>query len=204
MKRMIQSMIMLLIVMTLSGCATTGAAEEGDGISVGKDGTITGTLVGVLDQSYYNSEELKTMITDEIADVNKSQGEGSVELSDFNCDSAGNVKVKIKYADSEAYEAFNGCTFFSGASVVAHETYGLQGNFLSVSDGKLTTEEAMVSEDSKIVVLSENVNVSVPGKIVAITDNVEITGKKTATVNIQNAEEDGEEKEEELAYIVYK
>lgn len=203
MKKIIQSMIVLLVVMTMSGCAANGAAEEGDGISVGKDGTITGTLVGVLDQGYYDSEELKSMITEEIADVNQSQGEGSVELSDFNCDSSGNVKVKIKYANSEAYQAFNGCTFFSGDSVVAHETYGLQGNFLSVSDGKLTTEDAMVSEDSKIVVLSENVNISVPGKIVAITDNVEITGKKTATVNIQTEEEDGEE-EEELAYVVYK
>lgn len=203
MKKIKQLIIMLLVVVTMTGCATMGTTEEGNGISVAKDGTIVGTLMNILDQSYYDPEELKSMIISEISNVNAECGESAVELSDFKCDEAGNVKVKIKYVNSEAYEAFNGCTFFSGASVVAHEVYGLEGNFVSVSDGVLTTDEAMVSDDSKIVVLSENLNVSVPGKIVAITDNVEITGKKTATVNIQPKDGEGES-EEELAYIVYK
>lgn len=200
MKKLGQLIMMLLVVMTMTGCATNSAMEEGNSISVAKNGTITGTLINVLDQSYYDPEELKSMIISEITEVNKEYGENAVELSDFQCDAAGNVKVKIKYENSLAYEAFNGGTFFSGASVVAHEVYGLEGNFLSVSDGKLTTDEAMVADDSNIVVLSENVNVFVPGKIVAITDNVEITGKKSATVNIQPGEKDTEE----LAYIVYK
>lgn len=200
MKKVSQLIMMLLVVMSMSGCAMNSAMEEGNSISIAKNGTIVGTLTNVLDQSYYDPEELKSMIISEITEVNKEYGETAVELSDFQCDSERNVKVKIKYENSQAYEAFNGGTFFSGASVVAHEVYGLDGNFLSVSDGKLTTEEAMVAEDSNIVVLSENVNVSVPGKIVAITDNVEITGKKTAAVNIQP----GEKETEELAYIVYK
>lgn len=201
MKKINQLIIILLAVMTMTGCAMNGAMEEGNSISVAKNGTIIGTLMNVLDQSYYDPEELKSMIISEIADVNQEYGESAVELNDFKCDDSGNVKVKIKYANSEAYEAFNGCTFFSGASVVAHQVYGLEGNFLSVNEGKLTTEEAVVADDSKIVVLTENLNVVVPGKIVAITDNVEITGKKTATVKIPTEEN---ESEEELAYIVYK
>lgn len=200
MKKIVKIMILLTAVLTITGCSGTEAAEQGDGISIGKDGKITGTLVSVLDQSYYNSEELKAMIETEIADTNAQQGADAVVLDSYNCDSSGNVKVKLVYADSEAYEAFNGTPFFSGTSVKANELYGLQGDFLSVQDGKITTEDAMVADDSKIVIVTQNVNVSVPGKIVAITDNVEVTGKKSASVNIQNENAS----EEELAYIVYK
>lgn len=200
MKKITKIIILLMAVLTIAGCSGIEMAEQGDGITIGKDGTIIGTIVGVLDQSYYDSQELKAMIESEIADTNAEQGVDAVALSSFDCDSSGNVKAKLVYADSDAYEAFNGTTFYSGTSVAANEKYGLKGNFLSVQDGKITTEDAVVSDDSKIVVVTENLNVSVPGKIVAITDNVEITGKKSASVNIQK--EEGSE--EELAYIVYK
>lgn len=199
MKKLSQLIIILVAAVMMVGCAGTSVAEQGNSVQIEKDGTITGSLVDVLDQSYYDVEELKSMIVDEIAEANNAQGSTVVELSDYKCDDAGNVKVKIKYVNTDAYIAFNGKTFFSGDAVTAKDTYGLNGNFLNVQDGKLTTDEAVVSEDAKVVVLSENLNVYVPGKIVAITDNVEITGKKSASVKL--ADEDGEE---ELAYIVYK
>lgn len=197
MKKVSQIMFVLMAAFLLAGCAMEKeVAEQGNSVQIAKDGSIVGTLVNVLDQSYYNADELKTMIESEISQVNTSQGDNAVALEKYDCDSAGNVKVKIKYADSAAYTAFNGGTFFSGAAVTAKDTYGLKGNFLDVKDGKLTTEDAVVSEDAKVVILSENINVSVPGKIVAITDNVEITGKKSASVGLKD--------EEDLAYIVYK
>lgn len=197
MKKISQIILVLLAAVMLAGCAGgNGVAEQGDSVQIAKDGSITGTLVDVLDQSYYNSEELKTMIETEIAEANTTLGTEAVTLDDYECDSAGNVKVKVKYADSNAYTAFNGGTFYSGDAVTAKDTYGLKGNFLDVKDGKITTDDAVVSEDTKVVVLSENVNVIVPGKIVAITDNVEIIGKKSASVSLKS--------EEELAYIVYK
>lgn len=197
MKKISQIMLVLISAVMLAGC--TGGnevAEQGDSVQIAKDGSITGTLVDVLDQSYYDSDELKTMIETEIADANTALGTQAVTLDDYECDSAGNVKVKVKYVDSNAYVAFNGGTFYSGDAVTAKDTYGLNGNFLDVDNGKITTNEAVVSEDASIVVLSENLNVIVPGKIVAITDNVEIAGKKSASVKLQS--------EEELAYIVYK
>lgn len=199
MKKLSQLIVMIMVTGMMVGCAGTSVAEQGNSVQIGKDGSITGTLVDILDQSYYDSEELKSMIVEEIAKANNTQGSTAVELSDYECDTSGNVKVKIKYTNGDAYEAFNGGTFFSGDAVAAKDTYGLNGNFLDVQDGKLTTEDAVVSEDAKVVILSENLNVYVPGKIVAITDNVEITGKKSASVKLTN-----EEGEEELAYIVYK
>lgn len=201
MKKIARMTILLMVVLTMAGCSKEGMAEQADGIAIGKDGKITGTLVDVLDQSYYDSEELKHMIETEIADTNSKQGVDAVTLDSYDCDTSGKVKVKLVFADNEAYQAFNNTTFFSGTSVEANELYGLKGNFLNVQDGKITTEDAVVSEDSKVVVVSENVNVTVPGKIVAITDNVELTGKKTASANV---EKEDESSEEELAYIVYK
>lgn len=197
MKRMMQVILVLMAAVMLVGCAgESKVAEQGDSVQVAKNGSISATLVNVLDQSYYEAEELKAMIETEISEVNTTQGQGAVALEDYKCDSAGNVKVKITYADSDAYMAFNGKTFFSGDAVKAKELYGLKGNFVDVTDGKITTEDAVISEDAKIVVLSENINVVVPGKIVAITDNVEITGKKSASVSLKS--------EEDLAYIAYK
>ena len=199
MKKLSQLIVILMAAIMMVGCSGASVVEQGNSVQIGKDGSIIGTLVDILDQSYYDAEELKSMIVEEIAEVNTTGGSNNVELSDYECDNAGNVKVKIKYTNSEAYMAFNGSTFFNGDAVTAKDTYGLNGNFLDVQNGKITTEEAVVSEDAKVVVLSENVNVFVPGKIVAITDNVEITGKKSASVKLTN-----KEGEEELAYIVYK
>ena len=197
MKKISQIILVLMAAVMLAGCAGGNeVAEQGDSIQIAKDGSITGILTDVLDQSYYDSDELKTMIETEIAEANITLGIQAVTLEDYECDSAGNVKVKVKYADSNAYTAFNGGTFYCGDAVTARDTYGLKGNFLDVKDGKVTTDDAVVSEDTKVVVLSENINVSVPGKIVAITDNVEITGKKSASVGLKS--------EEDLAYIVYK
>lgn len=204
MKKIARMAILLMVVLTMAGCSKAEMAEQADGIVIGKDGKITGTLVNVLDQSYYDSEELKNMIETEIADTNAKQGADAVTLESYNCDNSGKVKVKLVYADNDAYQAFNNTTFFSGTSVTANELYGLKGNFLNVQDGKVTTEDAVVTEDSKVVVVSENVNVTVPGKIIAVTDNVEITGKKTASVNVEKEDESEDESEEELAYIVYR
>lgn len=197
MKKTTQIVLVLMATVMLAGCAGENElAEQGNSVQIAKDGSISSTLVNVLDQSYYDAEELKNMIETEISEVNITQGEDAVVLDDYKSDSAGNVKAKIKYADSEAYTAFNGETFYSGDAVSAKETYGLSGKFLDVTDGKITTEDAVISEDAKIVILSENINVVVPGKIVAITDNVEITGKKSASVSLKS--------EEDLAYIAYK
>ncbi len=197
MKKISQMILVLMAATMLAGCTgESEVAEQGNSVQVSKDGSIIGVLVSVLDQSYYNSEELKSMIETEISETNTAIGTTKVELEDYQCDSAGNVKVKIKYADSDAYLAFNGGSFYCGDAVTAKEAYGLYGVFLDVKDGKITTEDAVVSEDAKVVVLSENMNVIVPGKIVAITDNVEMIGKKSASVNLKN--------EEDLAYIVYK
>lgn len=197
MKKISQIILVLMTAVMLVGCTGENeVAEQGNSVQIAKDGSITGTLVNVLDQSYYDPEELKTMIETEISETNTTLGADAVALNDYQCDSAGNVKVKVKYVDSDSYTAFNGTTFYSGDAVTAKDTYGLNGTFLDVKDGKITTDDAVVSEDTKVVVLSENVNVIVPGNIVAITDNVEIIGKKSASVSLKS--------EDELAYIVYK
>lgn len=197
MKKISQIILVLMAAAMLSGCTgESEVAEQGNSIQVAKDGSVVGTLVNVLDQSYYDSEELKSMIETEISETNTTLGTTAVTLEDYQCDAAGNVKVKVKYTDSAAYAAFNGGTFYCGNAVTAKDTYGLNGTFLDVKDGKITTDDAVVSEDAKVVVLSENINVTVPGKIVAITDNVEMIGKKSASVSLKS--------EEDLAYIVYK
>ena len=70
MKKISQIIFVLLAAVMLAGCAGgNGVAEQGDSVQIAKDGSVTGTLVDVLDQSYYNSEELKTMIETEIAEA---------------------------------------------------------------------------------------------------------------------------------------
>lgn len=198
MKKITMFVLLLTSMLLMTGCGATIEVEGG--VTISKDGTILGAVSSVLDKDYYDKDELKNMIDQEVAAVNGKLGEKAIEVKTYDVASDGLVTLKLKYKDSQAYKEFNGTEFFSGDSMTANETYGLVGKFVAVSNGSITTEEAVVPESSKIVVASEDMNISVPGEIVAVTDNVEVTGKQTAAVKLKNTE-DGTQ---ELAYVVYK
>ncbi len=198
MKKICKMVLLLTMALFVTGCGASIEVEGG--VTISKDGSILGAVSSVLDKDYYDKNELKAMIDEEVAAVNSKLGDKSVEVKTYDVAQDGLVTLKLKYKDSQAYKEFNGTEFYSGDSVTANETYGLNGNFVAVSKGVVTTEDAVVPETSKVVVISENMNVSVPGEIVAVTDNVEVTGKQTAAVKLKSSDSTTEE----LAYIVYK
>ena len=198
MRKICRLVLLLTLALSVTGCGASIEVEGG--VTIAKDGSIIGAVSSVLDKDYYDKDELKSMIDDEVAAVNSKLGDKSVEVKTYEVAQDGLVTLKLKYKDSQAYKEFNGTEFYSGDSMTANDTYGLNGNFVAVSNGVIATEDAVVPESSKVVVVSENMNVSVPSDIVAVTDNVEVTGKQTAAVKLKGA--DGTTGE--LAYIVYK
>lgn len=200
MKRKIKRILLVSMVfaaMLLSGCSDTGNIEQNT-IVVKKDGTILGAIIEDFSDSKYVSEELKTMLEEEIAAYNAKAGEGKVALETYEVTEDKKVKVYLEYASFEDYAGFNEETFFVGTVSEAYEAGYEFVDMENVTEEGNPIGKADVLEKGsmKMVIFEEPVHVRVNGKITYVSSGVAAEGKKEAVVN----EEEGMT---ETFYLMY-
>lgn len=190
-----KSKMLILAIMSsmlLMACGNIKPAQVNT-VSVDKKGSVTGTIVEDFSQEYYNADELKQMIDDEIVAFNQKAGADHVVVSNYDV-AQGKASLVLKYVSYEDYAKFNEETFFVGT---VSDAYDAGYTFVDVTsfDGQETLPKDKVLErgTSQLMICEAPQDYVVPGKITYVSGNVTINDKKTVTVA-----EDGE-----LAYILY-
>lgn len=193
MKKCIRMWFLALGILLLAGC---GSAVPGDDtISIDKKGRVTCTVVEDFDKDFYDADELKAMIDEDIADYNVNFGQDHLKLKKYEVKN-GIAVLQTQFDEAKYYADYSGYTLFSGTVAEARaQGFDLSGECMG-TDGSLTDPDSLEGTDKlKVLVLEEAVDVEVPGSIVCVSrrGNVIITDKKKASVQ-----------EAEQAFIIYK
>lgn len=205
MKKIISiSLVCLCIAGLMTGCGKSLEADR-DTVYIQKKGTVISAAIAELDKDYYEEEELKSYIEENVENYQKDHDKDSVKIDKFSVED-GKAELYIKYAGCEDYQEFNDVTLFSGTIPQAlAEGYDFDADFTAVKDGKAdgSTDKSKITDlDAKVIVLSEKVDVKVDGTITYVSSQyTSIKAKDTVSIQLPEEAEDGEESA--LVYVVY-
>ncbi len=193
-----------ILFILLTGCT---AAADNSTVTIDKKGKVTSEIVENFDESYYDTEKLKSAVEKAIAAYNKKQGDDKVSMGQLKFDKKQQeVRLKMEYASCSDYEAFNAVTLFDGTMAQAGETYDFAGVFLDTG-GNETDIAAIRAQypDARVTVSNEPVDVMTRGKILCVSENVKILGEKKARI-LAGENQDNENAQTSIAgyaYIIY-
>ena len=192
MKKFTSVWLLACSIFLLAGC---GSVPEDDTISVDKKGRITYTVVEEFEKDYYDAEELKEVIDEDIAAYNINFAQDHLTLKKFEVKD-GIAVLQTCFDEARYYADYSGMTLFAGTVAEAlEEGYNLLGECMGTDGGLTDLGSIEEVEKMNVLVLEEAVKVEVPGSIVCASraGNVQINGKKEATVL-----------QAEKAFIIYK
>lgn len=197
MKKLI-SLCLLALCLFLTGCSEE--IPEENTIAIDKKGVVTYTVVEEFGKDFYDLQELRGDIEEEIENYNRNFGSDPLTLKTLEADQ-GTIVMQLRFAGAEDYEKYyadySGAVLFAGTIEEAREAgYNLDGEFLG-ADGSLTDITQLSNpEKLKVLITNEAISIQVPGEIQCVSPSgcVTILEKKKALVK----------EEAKQACIIYK
>lgn len=200
-----------LLCFTAAGCfvknADTDAVLEAllekerageQSIYIGGDDTFTDVITESFQEEYYSLEELKTMITEEIAAYNEQnpQEKGSaMELVSLKLTEETREAILVmKYSSWEKLVSYSAEEAFADVqitSAVMTEADALTGSFVSPESEPVTAEnvleKAAQKKYHKITAEGTDMTIYLERPIICVSDNVTIIDEYTVTVTSEES-----------------
>ena len=177
----------LIILASLITCLMTGCLGGNDDLndttlSISSKGEITHHIVESFDKSYYNEDELRTGINEQIEEYCNEKGDDSlIKLKDLKI-LDGVATADLIFKDYSDYAAFNEVDLFYGTieEAIAAD-YPTDVTLKSVDDDETIGKyEFEALANNKIIVTGESLIIKTPGKIAYTTANIDVIDKNTA------------------------
>lgn len=188
---------MIILVISLTGCSKEAnliTVEKGtdkvvvnkdvqkNTIVVKEDGRLQVAIVGDFDKEYYDFEELKSFINEEINNYNSKNGQESIvfEVAEMR----GNKVIVVQtYSDIEHYLSYNNIEGSLMSVTSAREDIESLPEVFCNSKGKdISRDEALKKDKYMIMNIKENTDVVVDGKIMYY-HNAEFINSSTLEAN---------------------
>ena len=175
-------LLAILLAITVAGCGKSDEAYDETTVIIDKKGGITHRIVENFDKSYYDEDELRQDIDDELAEYCKDKDEKAARLNSLKIED-GIATAEISFAGCGDYAAFNDVDFFYGTINEAMEKQyptdvTLKGE--GDEDEPIGKYEFEAMGESMMVVVSEPVVVKLPKKIAYTTANIDVLDDDTA------------------------
>lgn len=185
MKKLV-SLGLLAFCLFLAGCSEE--IPEDNTIAVNKKGVITYTVVEDFGKDFYDTEELRGDIEEEIGNFNQNFGSDPLTLKTLEADQ-GQIVMQLEFSEAQYYERYyadySGAILFVGTMKEAEDAgYDLNGEFMG-ADGSLTDiSQLSTPEKLNVLITNEALSIQVPGEIQCVSPpgSVAILGKQEAVV----------------------
>ena len=187
--------VLLLAPFILGGCGKSIDVTKSDttAIYIGKDGNVISTIVEDFSASYYDLDEMKTMIEEEVSEYNSSKGQDLITFQDAVKEDTF-VRVTMTYKNTASYAEFNNITLFCGSyEDMKAKGYSLPSTLVNSSGDKI--DVSSILEDQIVVVMDEKIGFYCYDKIAYAPKESVWNGNKN--VDLSAVEDD-------LCYIVLK
>ncbi len=189
----------LCLVMLLSGCGQAKVPKDliVPAISVAGDGRVTAYIVESFEKDYYDLEELRAMVEEEIGKFNESrsnaEGKDAVSMVSLTEYSSSDIAViqgtemlsrvesdkvvlTLEFKDIVSYRDYTGMDLFYGTVAKAQEDgYDLDVEMTSVKDGTVIGKMGIYELGSRhILIVEDQVRVYGPRKVQYITSGAAV------------------------------
>ena len=167
-KRWIYGIAALMTAVLLAGCDTKDDRDmpENSGIYVRKDGSVISADMEAFAEPYYDKEELRHFIEQELAAYPGNQGgEAVVRIQDLEAEGT-QMRLRLAYATCEDYLAFNEA-----------------GNVLLETLSQRKQEDRYYLEVTVSAQQKDPIWITVQGTIQSVSNYAEIVGESTAVVS---------------------
>ena len=162
-----------LAVLTLTGCGKVNNQPHPDNLSsiiISETGEVRYDMGGVLDQSYYNIDELVSMARQELSEFNSQVGGTPASLGEYLYDPAsGQVFLPYTFSGAGYCEKLTGTKVFYGtvtqASLAGFDISGSM--FTSVKGGSIVSGSEIYKNNSDRMVIVTNLRGAVMGPYAA-------------------------------------
>ncbi|MDE6621064.1 MAG: hypothetical protein K2K74_11380 [Lachnospiraceae bacterium] len=175
-----------------SNAVTDEVAATLSSLSIEKDGSISSTIIENFIESYYNEDDLKSMIESAIDEYKADNVTAQIELKNFKVKD-GVTNITIEYGDYQTYAGFDREDFFAGTIRDANMAgYDLDVTLKSVADNTTVSKpELLGMGDSHIVFFEyteepevlEQLRINCYDEILYVNDEVTVVGKKSADIS---------------------
>lgn len=170
-------LVLCIGIFCLNGCSNY--ETDTNTVYFLKDGKIVSNTVESFDESAYDTEELKTYITEMIDTYNETHGT-SVKQKSLKIEE-GMADLVMEYESAKEFSAFEDTELFMGTIADALQSgYTFEGDFADVTDGKqvLCTSDEFLNQEYQVIIIKADVTVSLEeGEICYVTS------KNTKSVN---------------------
>ena len=190
----------LVCALMLGGCGMLGEKPlepTETALQMKKDGTVTETVIDQLDQNYYSSQELESMINSSVSEYNQSKGGDVITIDSLSIEN-NQVNLTMTYASAQDYAEYNNVRFYNGSMLGAEmDGYLFYNQFRQVEKGTVTAddlsnEEALRHKEYQVLVTDTSHAVRVPGDVVYVSVNGTPTGPRdVAPVKDASAQTEG-------------
>ncbi len=151
-----------------------------------EDGTVLETVIDRLDQSYYNSSELESMISQTVSDYNQGHTADSVVIDEYTVEE-NQVLLRMTYRSANDYAEYNNVRFYNGSMLGAEmEGFHFLNQFWQVENGEtvgnpVSNEVPLKEKQQQVLVTDTSHVVEVPGKVLYVSINGTPTGRRTVS-----------------------
>ncbi|MBH1939458.1 hypothetical protein I5677_00960 [Mobilitalea sibirica] len=198
MKKITISIILLLFIISLTGCnkkEVNITAEDitSNTILVKSNGELQVAFVEDFDKSYYNLSELDEFVKKEISLYNQQAGSEEIEIKDLLLRD-GKAIMLLTFSGMAHYSAFNDVSAAYFNADMDNVALSLPEQFISAKDGSLVDRDsAMNNGKYKVVVLYEPFDIIVEGSVKYYSENVTLAANNKVQSN-----------SEDMTVVIYK
>lgn len=197
MKKKLTSFFAVVIISALIiGCGSN--TDNGKaGLTFQKDGSVIHTIVEEFAESYYNLDEFKASVEEQIEVYNNTVDENRIQLNSADV-SDGVIKVEMCFVKPSAYTGFYKKALFCGTIREAvNAGYDLDITLSSAenSDVKIGKTQILEMSDRHIIVVREAVPIRPYAEILYISGDVEVSEDRKEAIPGNS---------ENLSYIIFK
>ncbi len=166
------SFVGAFLILVLAGCAGSQSKDPNSNLMINKNGSITATIKEDFKESYYDINELKTSVDEEISSYNSTH-DGAIKLDKVALENDKAIVV-MEYTTSLDYSAFNNEQIFVGsASEALLNGYSLDVIMTDIKDATKTIAESDIKTmgKEKILISDSKDTIYLPGKVLYVNDN---------------------------------
>lgn len=177
--------VMLVCMMGLAGCESDQAEFTKSGIEVSEDNTISAFIIENFTADYYQMEELKQFVAEDVANYNTELGSTAVTVGEASMEN-GTIRLNLAFQNFDAYNGYMPEEVFIGDLQGAYDRgYNFDRTLNTAGkDGQtIARAELMNMGNSKVVVVTGDLCVRCPSKILYYSTGMTLLDSKTVSAD---------------------
>lgn len=173
----------LLLVLSLAGCSSEEGpvVHDSQAITINAEGGVLCELVEGFEKDYYDVDELKSIVSEEISEFNKERlRSDAAQLVEIK-KAGDNVRMSIQFATTSDFMEFgDGLLVYDTVTSARDAGYTFSGDLKDKNDEKITTKALSGLQDAHVVICDQIYTIETPYDIKYHSSGVSLAGKRTA------------------------